>query len=407
MNDEIEARLREALRTARLPAAPDALRGFIADLPSGAPRITPRIGLRARPLALGLVAIVVAAVGLGALVLTSPAPTATPVVTPTAGPSAGFRRFDAPGISFDYPADWVDQSDRGVYPTTPGTRYVAVFGRGLTLCPDAFAFTGDAKPQPGICEVHPTTPGSMVLRVIEWPNQYPVLFGYESPGSIAGNPVWGGDMPTLDDRPTVGWGVKAPDNGLYYIALEAPRGELEARRAEVLTMLATLHLSPWSLPEHAVNGRVHLDFPEGFSFDYPAGWSLYYPRIFSMGASPVVTVSSKPFVAADCTPGSSCPRLELPPGSVEIGYAVASSLGSGSWSDAPTTLAGQPAFHDWGPAIGHTEDEEGGWTVRLGNYFDVLHIRAYIRGPDAPALRAVLDEVIASVRIRRVPAPNP
>ncbi len=114
MTDDLEARLRDRLRSAPLPVAPETLRDYLARLPlevqpsmRGRSQLPPRI-------LLGVAAIVVLGLSIGGLLVGAPpdaSPTAPPSaplsVQPTAprSPSTGVRRFEAPGISFDYPVD--------------------------------------------------------------------------------------------------------------------------------------------------------------------------------------------------------------------------------------------------------------------------------------------------------------
>jgi hypothetical protein len=415
MNDDIDERVRDSLRDVPLPAAPDALRGYVAGLASSPPSI--RSQRRARQPALVAAALVILVAGIGAILITGSTPRPTPAVIPssppadssapeaTPGPSVGFRRFAAPGISFDFPAGWVDQSDVVERSTFPGLRFVAALTEGVTLCPGPFSPGVSASPRPGICDAHAAAPGSMILWVFEYPNQLPGQQRSPSTTTIAGYPAWGGSMPQYEDQfPNVLWIVEAPDGGLYYVAAEAPKADLESRRAEVQVMLSTLQLSPWSIPEEAVNGRVHLDFPQGFSFDYPAGWSVYYSQRMSMMSSLVVDVSNTPLVATGCSDPSSCQPYTIAPDTIGISFDYGGLVTD--WSIAPITIDGHPAFHHWGPEGAPVWDEGGFWTVRLADGTP-LSIHANIRGPDLVALRATLDEVIGSVRITPMASPSP
>jgi hypothetical protein len=214
-----------------------------------------------------------------------------------------------------------------------------------------------------------------------------------------------------DPYSNISWGIEAPDGGLYYVVANAPKANLASRKPDVEAMLATFHLTPWSIPVQATDGLAHLSFPQGFSFDYPANWSVYYPVFMSMGSAPVVTVSSKPLIASvlgsPCPSGSLCGGTPLwepftpgsshpPPGSVVISFAIGRPSGI-NWSEATTILAGQPAFQHWGP---QTDAGEGGfWTARLGDTGLSVDVDASILSPDVPAQRATLDAVIASIRI--------
>jgi hypothetical protein len=423
MNDDVDARLRDELPDLPLPAAPDALRDYVDVLAATHPPT--RAGARLRHsalLATAAMAIFAVAIGTvllsGSLKVAAPAavaPTASPAGTP--GPSAGLRRLDAPGISFDYPSAWVDRSDVVGSPAVSGIRQIAVLASGMSLCPGIYGTFPPVTPKPGVCDTQATTPGSLVLSVFGFANPLPGEPRGTVTRTIAGYPAAGGDYHPAqpvsrapgapsprppDPTATVSWSVEAPDGGFYAFSLQAPTAEIESRVTDVEAVLATLHLSPWSYEVQAIDGRVHLDLPEGFSFEYPAGWSLYYPHIFSMGSQPVVTVSSTPLTG--CTTGPDCVGLTVPPDTIVVSFDRGSASGT-KWSDAPTTLAGQPAFHDWGPQTGGDTDEGGFWTVRLGQY--ALGIQAGIRGPDVVGLRPILDDVIASVRITAQASPAP
>ncbi len=425
MTDDLEDRLREGLHDARLPEAPTTLHAYVAELAGRPPQPSSRRGTR-RPALVAAVAMVVIGLAVGTVLLTGSTPIVSPAVVPTATsadsprPAAGLRRFEAPGITFDYPSAWNDQTDATDSSMRPGMRRIAALTDGMTLCPGT-SWSGTGNATRGTCDERPTKPGSMVLWVVEFANQPP--HQQESPNhqTIAGYPVWGGQIQQSDDPyANIGWGIEGPDRGLYYVTANAPVAELASRKAEVETILGTLRLTPWSIPEEAVDGRVHLAFEEGFSFDYPAGWSVYYPLVFSMRGAPLVTLASKPLMAplveSPCPSGAPSPScLHDPlwepfipgaysqsPGTILITFSLGAVPGI-DWSAAPTTLAGQPAYHSWGPASGGGADEDGFWSVRLGD--TGLGINASIIGPDAPALRATLDEVIASVKIDRPASP--
>jgi hypothetical protein len=234
-----------------------------------------------------------------------------------------------------------------------------------------------------------------MLSIFEYTNQLPGASGSGTKTVVAGYPAWEGETAASD--PAEMWYIQAPDRGLYTVRLEAPWAEVLARKAEVQTLLASLHLSPWQDTPHAVNGHVHLDLPQGFSFDYPAGWTLYYPQDVSMMDAAVVTVASRP-VAPPCA-NDSCQRFTTPPRTVAIEFRVGNGPTAPDWSHAPTTIGGQPAFHQvWGPNNATGAEEGLTWDVRLGEP-SILGVYASLRGPDLPALRAAMNEVLASIRI--------
>jgi hypothetical protein len=264
----------------------------------------------------------------------------------------------------------------------------------------------------------------MVLTVTEYANQPPhqqeATLNHRT---INGNTVWGGRTIQIDEPSArIDWVVEAPDGGLYVIVVQAPGADVTVRTTEVEAMFATLHLEPWSVPQDAVNGLVHLEFSEGFSFDYPAGWSVYYPVYMTMGGGQYVVISSKPpvpsLITPECRADGSCASRDLwqpfIPGSYHMAPgSILISFDSGGrdvdWATAPTTLAGQPAFFS-SDNTGSGVDESGSWAVRLedtGTGVTSLGIRTSILGPGAPALHAALGEVIASLRITPTPSPTP
>jgi hypothetical protein len=107
---------------------------------------------------------------------------------------------------------------------------------------------------------------------------------------------------------------------MYYVAAEAPRADLESRRTEAQGMLSTLRLTPWSIPVEAVDGRVHCEFPQGFSFDYPAGWPVYYSQQMSTMSTPLVYISNKPLVSTGCSDPSSCQPYTVAPDTIVISF---------------------------------------------------------------------------------------
>jgi hypothetical protein len=352
---------------------------------------------------------------MGTVVLTGSAPTVSPasptasLTAPTASPAAqptGFRTFEAPGVRFEHPADWSDQSGVVEYPAVPGTRFLAFFARGFSLCPISYAATATPSPEPGSCEVRPTAPGSLTLTVAEFTKQLP---GLEFPGTEmteAGYPVWEQSQSSDPADPaSFRWAVQAPDGGLYLFMAEAPRAELAALKADIGAVLASLRLTAWEVPPESINGQVHLDLPQGFSFDYPAEWTLYYPQDFSMMDSAVVTVASKP-VEPPCQ-GDFCQRFTTPPGTIVIEFRAGNGPTAPNWSDAPTTLGGQPAFRqDWGPESVTGADEGHSWSARLTDPL-ILGVYVSLRGPGLPELRAAMDDVLESIQITRNESPAP
>jgi hypothetical protein len=186
---------------------------------------------------------------------------------------------------------------------------------------------------------------------------------------------------------------------------EAPRPELAALKADIGAVLASLRLSDWEGPPESVNGQVHLELPQGFSFDYPAGWTLYYPQDRSMMDSAIVTVASMP-VDPPCQ-GDLCQRFTTPPGTIVIEFRAGNGPSAPNWSDAPTTLGGQPAFRqDWGPENVTRAEEGHSWSARLTDP-SILGLYVSLRGPGLPELRAAMDDVLESIQIIRNESPAP
>jgi len=415
MTDDLEARLRDRLRSAPLPVAPETLRDYLARLPlevqpsmRGRSQLPPRI-------LLGVAAIVVLGLSIGGLLVGAPpdaSPTAPPSaplsVQPTAprSPSTGVRRFEAPGISFDYPVDWIDQTSTVEFPRVPGIRFLALLGRGMPVCPPRFGSTSKPTPEPGSCQEQATTPGSMVLSVLESTNPLPGTKGRGPKIRVAGYSAWLEPLPPESQNPTsLDWTVQAPDGGLYAVSARVPRADLAARRTEIEKVLRSLRLTAWQARPEVVNGHVHLELLEGFSFDYPAAWTVYYPQDVSMMDHRVVTVSSKP-VTPPC-PSDSCQRFTTPRGAIAIEFRVGGGPTSPNWDAAPTTIGGQPAFlQPWGPQNATGADGGQAWNVRLTDRTS-LGIYVSLRGPNLPALRAAMRDVLASIRIAPQQSPAP
>jgi hypothetical protein len=242
--------------------------------------------------------------------------------------------------------------------------------------------------------------------VVEYMKQLP---GLDFPGAEmteAGYPVWEQSMSSDPADPaSFHWTVKAPDGGLYLFRAEAPRAELAALRVDVSAVLASLRLSAWEAPPESVNGQVHLELPQGFSFDYPVGWTLYYPQDRSMMDLAIVTVASKP-VEPPCQ-GDLCQRFATPPGTIVIEFRVGNGPTAPNWGDAPTTLGGQPAFRqDWGPENVTGAEEGHSWSARLTDP-SILGVHVSLRGPGLPELRAAMDDVLESIQITRNDSPAP
>src|SRR5438046_1641679 len=172
MTDDLERRLRESLGSAPLPRAPEALGDYLASLShDDAVPTASRRRAWGRPVLIGATAFLLLLVGLGTLLLagaTRPAPTPSP-----SGPT-GLRHFEAPGIAFDYPANWINQSAAG-FPNVPGWRSVGLLARGLPVCihPPGATATPIPAPTPTCQEGTGRESGSLALWVNQMTNPLP------------------------------------------------------------------------------------------------------------------------------------------------------------------------------------------------------------------------------------------
>ncbi len=415
IDDDLETRLRESLHAEALPTAPISLRQTLADLPvhdlQGQGRH--RSGL----VLFAAATLILAGLGAGALLVgvspqplpTKDASTATPteqaaVPTESAAPApvipVGYVQFAAPGIRFAHPPDWHLSTAVDNYPTDLGLRIVGMFERGLTICPNTEGVAPQPTKPPGGCATEATAPGSLMVQIFEYEGQLPPSDGYGVPATFAGYPGWtrpedGSDPAVLTNF------VSGPDDGLYLISASVPREDLDKLQAELEATLGTLQLSSWHEAPDAIDGRVHLETNEGFSFDYPAGWTVYYPRDWSVSNHAVVIVASRPL---DPCPNEACQRFATPPGTVVLDFRVGARLLEPDWTDATETVGGQPAFlQHWGPEVVTNSDEGHQWFVRLNAELGVLGISANLRGPGLQAQREAMNEIIDSVRIDAPP----
>ena len=396
MTPDLEQRLRNSLREITLPAAPAELRGYLDDLRvRGEPEVQLQRGRRVALLGAAAAALLVLAIG--TVLMTGsrgpgvPEASPSPLPSrPTATTALGPRTFVAPGITFDYPAGWTDQSAAVEYPAVGGVRFVALIARGMTVCPVRYDATGAPTPQPSTCESAADRPGTAIVSILEFTHPYPWLSLPGTETTIAGYSAWKQNATT--------WMIRSPDEGLYIVTLNAPSTDLAAVGDSIETMLGSLRLSAWETAPIAVDGKLHEDPGRGFSFDYPAGWSRWYPQDISTMDSAVVTVASGPL--APCTTDS-CQNYVTPPGTVAIQFRIGNGPTPPDWSIATATIGGQPAFkQDWGPVNAAGADEGHTWNIRLTDP-SVLGIYASVRGPGLPELRAAMNAVLYSIRIGR------
>lgn len=397
MTPDLEPRLRDSLRAIALPVAPPDLREYLDGLRArGEPDAQRQRGRRVAVLVAVAAALVLLAVGT-VLMTGSPGPTPQPL--PSARPSAasatttpGLRTFVAPGITFDYPVGWTDQSAAIEYPPVGGVRFVAMIARGMTVCSVRYDSTAAPTPQPSTCESAAERPGTGIVSILEYTHPYPWLSLPGTETKIAGYSAWKQNATT--------WIIRGPDEGLYIVTLNAPSTDLASDARSIETMLESLRLSAWEATPIAVDGKLHEDPERGFSFDYPAGWSRWYPQDISTMDSAVVTIASG--ALAPCTTDS-CQNYVTPPGTVAIQFRIGNGPTPPDWSGATTTIGGQPAFkQDWGPINAAGADEGHSWNVRLTDP-SVLGIYASVSGPGLPELRAAMNDVLDSIRIVRSP----
>ena len=392
MSDDLERRLRDSLRSAPLPRAPETLADYLVTLPQrGAlPTASWRRAPR-RPVLVGTAVFLVALLVLGTFLFAGA--TTRPVPTPSPSQPAGFRHFEAPGIAFDYPASWINQSVAG-YPTPLGARYAGLLARGLPRCP--YASVATPSPSPGsapTCQDGVRDAGSLILWVAQMTNPLPGDLPSTTPITVAGRPAWFSKFPT-ERR----WIISAADGSLYFLDASFPPQDEGARQSELDALIASVVLSDWrpSTPP-VVNGRIHLEPLPGVSFDYPAGWAVYYSGDVSTMDSGLVIVSSRPLLACK---SASCQRYVVPPGTIAIEFRVGGGPGAPNWSTAKETVGGQPAIRQDFTIPTADMDEGHSWSVRLAvSRRRTLGIYASLRGPELPALRQQLDDVLNSVRI--------
>jgi hypothetical protein len=400
----------ERLEKADLSSAPISLRRGLAELPDPSPGRRGRrwiggIGLLAAAL------IAIAGVGVGGALQRSPerdiqstiAPTATvveAVPSPLAAP-AGFDSFEAPGIAFMHPDSWIPSTV--AYPDRIGTRFVETFARGLELCPFQIE-AGPVPTRPAGCETEARHPGKLIVRVSEYLRQLPGADMFaEMQTSYAGYPAaspgaWRGSNPA-----TLSWLVSGPDDSVYVFWAQIASTEIETVRREVEATLATLRLSSWQPRPEIVDGLIHVETGQGFTFDYPADWTIYYPSDTSMMDYAVVTVASGPLEPPCET--DDCQRFSTPPGTAAIEFRIGSGPNEPAWRDAGTTVGGQPAFtHHWDGPMATSADEGDTWDVRLDDQGRILGIYSSLKGPDIDAQQAIVERVIDSVTID---APSP
>jgi hypothetical protein len=242
----------------------------------------------------------------------------------------------------------------------------------------------------------------LILHVTEHLRQLPGAFGLpETNTTYAGHPAvspepWVGSNPAY-----LTWWVSGPDNGVYSFRAQAATTEIESVRHEVEAMLGTLRLSSWQPPPAVVDALSHVETGQGFAFDYPADWTIYYPSDTSMMDHAVVTVASGP-LEPPCD-SDACQRFSTPPGTAVIEFRIGSGPNEPDWTDADTTVGGQPAFiSHWDDLIVTGADEGDQWNVRLDER-RALGIYSSLKSPGIEVQRALVQQVIDSVEIDAQP----
>jgi hypothetical protein len=406
---ELERQVRERLHAADLPSAPTELRRMITDLPGHPGRR--RSGRSGGLVLLAAAMMAVVGLGLGGVLMSGRPPEVDSTVAPTASaldviPSdtslpAGFVPFRAPGIAFAHPDDWVPSTAFDNLPSTPGWRYVAAFARGMTLCPPNSGGS-DATEPPG-CVRSASKPGTLEVQVVEMLRQLPGTIDLSG-----GSTTFAGyraSEPTHEigdtDPIALSWFVAGPDDSLYMFWGQAPNAEIEALRNQMEATLPTLQLSSWQEPPEVVDGLVHVDTGQGFSFDYPAGWTVYYPNELASGSHSVMTIASQP-LEPPCAEDS-CQGFTTPPGTAVIQFRIGSRPGEPDWANAHTTIGGQPAFVTHWDRTGTEVDEGDQMNVRLDGEGHTLSILASHRGPGVEEQRELVGQVIDTIEIDAPP----
>lgn len=331
---------------------------------------------------------------------TSPAPS-NAASTPSPAPSTSTtRRFEAPGISFDYPIAWDDQTAVvGEYPIL-GRRHVATFTRGMTACPYEETRLG----APG-CANDPDKPGQLRVDIIEYLDLYPSQRAAET---------------TLVDRapPIRSWVVPAADGGYYRARLVASSHEADETWSQIQTefdaLVESIDVRRWSIPPSSLNGLIKQSSPYGFSFDYPADWARYFPlsdRRDSRADTMFVTIASRPVSDPSMFTADALQPFLTPPGAAVMEFKVERGARlidwDYVWKHAENEVNGQPATVNVKP-IENTDrvgaDQLVTWRIRRP--FDIaypLTIHLWLRGPSIDAARAEAEAVIDSL-VMEIPA---
>lgn len=338
-----------------------------------------------------------------ALVACQPAPTLGPSVPPEKlAPSptlATTNHFEAPGVAFDYPLEWADQSGSVGPDPRPSRRAVASLSVGMTLCP------ADTEPESpaiasGECALEPTKPGQLRFDVWERVDLFP---GFRS--GVGFRP----DDLVMDEWGVAVWSTKSPDGGYYSLELRIPRNTVPADRlrTQMRNLLASLVIEPRGGTGPAPEGPVRLPSGSGFSIEAPAGWTRYYPIAWDRDV-PIVAVASQPVLPRKYFGGSGCSVFQTPPGTAVLVFSAArgATFLTPDWTNAPETLGGQPAFFRIAKDVEFPTCVEvaEAWTVRLPGERGPLRIDVFLSGPDIASSRASAQGILESLVIDPSPA---
>jgi hypothetical protein len=334
--------------------------------------------------------------------LTQPEPSVEPTSvssTPIAS-APTTQRFEAPGISFDYPAEWVDQSALVPEDPRPGRRHIATFTLGMSVCPRDEE-TEWSEQGPASCSVEPQLAGDLRFDVSELMDLYPDTRPH------AGDIWLAGDV--LNQQ----WSIENAEQGELRLRLRT-RAEtfpdrsssFQVRMREVIASVTT---TSWQSPPPARNGVVTQSLPQGFSFRYPVGWSRYFPWPTGNWRS-IVSVSSKPLPRRpSCAVTVICWQFQVAPDSLLVEFLFVQPQTfinwDDVWADASASLGGQPASKHVDQLTDHATgaDELVTWRVRLPGETWPLHIHAWLRGPDLEIQRAALESLLETLVIEAKP----
>jgi hypothetical protein len=327
----------------------------------------------------------------------TPAPTAShgqPMrsASPTSSASpepAAVMRFEAPGITFDYPSDWIDQTSVAGELHALGQRRVAALALGMSLCP------GDEAPPapssgPGGCLGQPVRLGQLRFDISENLAQYPGRWDIADTGGLK------------DGLASQHWIFEGRDGGMYRAMLRIKADESVDRWVEVQeqvrALLRSVRTEPWEPPPPSTDGLVRQSTPYGFAFQYPLGWARYFPRPPWGDERAVVTVSSRQLEPPVSCTSSFCPPFRLPPDTVVIALRLSNPNTASYWRAARYVIGGRPAIrlrgHPWRAIL---EDQAIWWRIRIPNH--TLEVLVRLRGPDLKAGRAAARAVLDSMEI--------